>query len=377
MFCAKCGAELLEDAIFCAKCGAKRIDLPEDNLTPKNESIHSAPTGDSSKKQHLYAEIDNAIQKNKSSQSDSFVKKEASPSSNSFSSTDSNGQINVAESTDKRSAQRKTGVVVVVALVLIGIVIGALFGIRASNGKNVIETVQQFCWNDATENITEPIQKSYLDDFGINVFVDGFGAPSDFIVHGDSKNDSIYYAESCVCAIDEQTGEEFNVIIDYVVEVNFLRSRCSLVEPPALKIDLPTNDSFTSNNPPVEGTTAPTENETADSAATPTAPPSSNFSAYAGEYVLHSEFPVRVIVEDMQDNEHLRFYYYYDGILEGEVYAYLVYPESKEADAQFYAETVASESLQEFLGEAIFMINSQGYLTISSGEVYDCLLKNQ
>lgn len=375
MFCAKCGAELLEDAIFCAKCGAKRIDLPEDNLTPKNESIHSAPTGDSSKKQHLYADIDNAIQKNKSSQNDSFVKKEASPSSDSFSSTDSNGQINVTKSTDKRSAQRKTGVVVVAALVLIGIVIGALFGIRASNEKNVIETVQQFCWNDATENITEPIQESYLDDFGISVSVHGFGEPSDFIVLGDSENDSLYYAESCVCAVDEQTGEEFNVIIDYVVEVNFFRSSCSLAEPPALKIDRPTVDSFTSNDTPSAGTTMPTENEAADSSTTPAASTTSDFSAYAGKYVLESEFPVTVVVTDMMDNEHLTFYYYYDEVLLGEVYAYLVYPESKEMDAQFYAETVESDTQFEYLSQAVFMINSRGFLTISSGETYDCLSK--
>ena len=232
--------------------------------------------------------------------------------------------------------------------------VGIALGVRAMNEKTFDMTARQVCYEDAKLHLDE-IQDHYADRYRIDVSTDAFKNSGSFETYDDPYEEGLYRVRYYFKVTNINTDEHYAVDIQYVVKPNFLRTGCSFVGEPTITYEvLPEAEE-------VYGTSS--------------AYRYNDFDVYAGEYILYSEHDVRVIVENMYDNEHLTFYYYLNDTLMGEAYAYQIYEETWEGDAQFYPETVDSDVIYDYLSNSIFMINCGGTLTISTGEYYECLSK--
>ena len=242
MFCAKCGTELLDDALFCAKCGTRRIDAPKEDAEAEDISTREKTT---SPKEEPVAQVNDG--QDTSNASKGISSPHCAPArENPPSSSDSSGSNNTGGSSEKSRPSRKV-MLAIIALFAIIVLIGAgILGIRIANEKNVTGKIQQFCYTHAKNNIIVDIEQTYQNDFGVNVAVKGFDSPDSFTVTQDSEDENLYSANYESYVTNTETDEEYNVAVQYTVEVNFFRTQCSLVAAPTVTPETPSQS--TGNN---------------------------------------------------------------------------------------------------------------------------------
>lgn len=329
VFCTNCGKQLPEGSQFCPACGTQVYNVE----AAKAGSDQTVSAGQPEKTTADSRKEDVAGKKSPSQNKPRF-----------------RGPASAGSWSGRHGKGRKIILVVVLAAVLVGIALG----VRAMNEKTFDMTARQVCYEDAKLHLDE-IQDHYADRYSIDVSTDAFKNSGSFETYDDPYEEGLYRVRYYFKVTNINTDEHYAVDIQYVVKPNFLRTGCSFVGEPTITYEVPP--------------------EAEEVYGTSSAYRYNDFDVYAGEYILYSEHDVRVIVENMYDNEHLAFYYYFDDTLMGVAYAYQIYEETWEGDAQFYPETVDSDVIYGYLSNSIFMINCGGTLTISTGEYYECLSK--